>query len=121
MQMPKVLLVEDDVTMVSLLKTLLKMEGFEVLEVQDDTDILATLRKERPDAVLMDVHLAHRDGVEILDSIRGNPATRNISVLMTSGMNLREECMRHGATDFLLKPFMPDELTKMLKKVVRRN
>jgi two-component system phosphate regulon response regulator PhoB len=87
--------------------------------VQDDSDISATLRKERPDAVLMDVHLSHRDGVEILDSIRNDPQTRNISVLMTSGMNLREECMRHGATDFLLKPFMPDELTKMLKKALR--
>jgi CheY-like chemotaxis protein len=117
--MPTVLLAEDDVTMVSLLKTLLKMEGFQVLAVDADEDVPEAVRLERPDAVILDVHLSRQDGLSILDDLRGNPETRNVSVVMTSGMNLRDECLNHGASGFLLKPFMPDDLVGMLKKVMK--
>jgi two-component system phosphate regulon response regulator PhoB len=117
--MPKVLLVEDDVTMVSLLKTLLKMEGFRVVDAQADDDIPAAVRDERPDVLLMDVHLFNRNGLEIIDSIRREPDICNVSVVMTSGMNLQEECLKHGATAFLMKPFMPDDLIRTIKTAMK--
>ena len=55
--MAKILLAEDDPTMVSLLGTLLKMEGFEVQAIDIDADVPAIVQRERPDALLMDVHL----------------------------------------------------------------
>ncbi len=116
--MPKILLAEDDITMVSLLKTLLKMEGFSVVALDADDDVPRAMRKEKPDVLLMDVHLFRQDGLEILDSIRSDPHIRHMRVVMTSGMNLRDECMEHGATEFLLKPFMPHDLVDTLKKVI---
>lgn len=117
--MPKVLLAEDDFTMVSLLKTLLKMEGFGVIALDADDDIPGAVRREKPDVLLMDVHLFRQDGLEILDTIRGDPQISRLNVVMTSGMNLRDECLRRGATEFLLKPFMPQDLVATLKRVIK--
>ena len=116
--MPKVLLAEDDTIMVSLLKTLLKMEGFQIVAVDADADVPAAVRLEAPDVLLLDVHLSRQDGLNILDELRGHPETQNVNVVMTSGMNMRDECLRRGANDFVLKPFMPDDLVNTLKKVM---
>lgn len=114
--MAKVLLAEDDPTMVSLLKTLLKMEGYEVSVLDIESNVPAAVERERPDALFMDVHLGKQSGLEILESLRKNEGLANIRVVMTSGLDVREECIRRGANAFLLKPFMPDDLLKVLRK-----
>jgi len=101
--------------MVSLLKTLLKMEGFEVVALDVNADVPAAVQRENPDALLMDVHLGQQSGVDIVQAIRRNPALANVRIVMTSGLNMKEECLQHGANYFLLKPFMPDDLLKVLK------
>ena len=117
--MAKILLAEDDHTMVSLLKTLLKMEGFDVVALDVDTDVPEAVRREQPDALLMDVHLGGQSGMQILESIRENPDLADVRIVMTSGLNVKDECLRHGASAFLMKPFMPDELTQMLRRNVK--
>ncbi|MEP7136961.1 MAG: response regulator [Chloroflexota bacterium] len=113
--MPKVLLAEDDHTMVSLLKTLLTMEGFEVVALDVNADVPSAVLKENPDALLMDVHLGKQSGMNIVQAIRKIPELSNVRIVMTSGLNVKEECLKHGANYFLLKPFMPDDLLKVLK------
>jgi DNA-binding response OmpR family regulator len=113
--MAKILLAEDDTTMVSLLKTLLKMEGFEVMALDVDADITAAVDREKPDAIFMDVHLGEKSGMQVLQAIRKNPGTAHVRVVMTSGLNVEEECLNLGANAFLQKPFMPDELISVLK------
>ena len=113
--MPKILLAEDDRTMVSLLKTLLKMEGFEVVALDMNADVPAAVELEKPDTLLMDVHLGQQSGMDIVRAIRQNPALANVRIVMTSGLNVKDECLRRGANHFLLKPFMPDDLLKVLK------
>jgi len=115
----KVLLAEDDVTMVSLLKTLLKMEGFQVSALDADADVLAAVRREHPDIVLLDVHLSHQSGLEILAAIRKTKETKNIPVVMTSGADVKEDCIRLGANAFLLKPYMPDDLIGILRNNIK--
>ena len=111
----KILLAEDDATMVSLLKTLLKMEGFQVILLDANADVPAVVLSEHPDIVLLDVHLSHQNGLEILASIRNGKETKTIPVVMTSGEDVKEECIQLGANAFLLKPYMPDDLIKMLR------
>lgn len=113
--MAKILLAEDDSTMVSLLKTLLGMEGFEVIALDIETDITAAVEREKPDAIFLDVHLGERSGMQVLQAIRKNRDTAGVRVVMTSGLNMQEECLRLGANAFLQKPFMPDELISVLK------
>ncbi|MBI2759528.1 MAG: response regulator [Chloroflexi bacterium] len=113
--MVKILLAEDDLTMVNLLETLLKMDGFEVIALDADDDVPAALQRECPDVLLLDVHLSNQNGLEILDAIRSSEQTCKTRIVMISGSNVKDECMKHGADGFLLKPFMPDDLIQMLK------
>ena len=114
--MSKILLAEDDPTMVSLLKTLLTMEGFEVVALASDSDVPAAILREKPDVLFMDVHLGPQSGMNIVESIRKNPELSGLRVVMTSGLNVKDECLSRGANHFLLKPFMPDDLIKVLKQ-----
>ncbi len=114
--MSKILLAEDDHTMVSLLQTLLKMEGFEVVTADVDSDVPALAMREMPDVLLMDVHLGPHSGIEIVGAIRQHDALADLRIIMTSGLNMKDECLQHGANDFLLKPFMPDDLLGLIKK-----
>ena len=113
--MAKVLLAEDDRTMVSLLQTLLKMEGFETVALDTGADVPGAVLREKPDVLFMDVHLGRQSGMDIVESIRKDPLIANVRVVMTSGLDVKKECLQRGADDFLLKPFMPDDLIGILK------
>lgn len=113
--MAKILLAEDDATMVSLLKTLLKMEGFEVLALDVNSDVPDAVQREKPLALFMDVHLGGQSGMEILEVIRKNKDLSGVRVVMTSGLNVKDECLSRGANAFLMKPFMPDDLLNLLR------
>jgi DNA-binding response OmpR family regulator len=115
----KILLAEDNVTMVSLLTTLLKMEGFTVVALHADDDVPAAVRKEKPDVLLLDVHLLRQSGFDILDTIRNSRDISGARVVMSSGSNVKDECMNHGANGFLQKPYMPDELITILKQTIK--
>lgn len=114
--MAKVLLAEDDSTMVSLLRTLLNLEGYEVLTLDVNSDVPAVVQRERPHALFMDVHLGEQSGMEILETIRGRQELSDVRIVMTSGLNVKDECINRGANAFLLKPFMPDDLIRALKQ-----
>ncbi len=113
--MTKVLLAEDDYTMVSLLTTLLGLEGYQVVTVLDKVgDILENIRIEMPDVILMDVHLGDLNGLDIVKALRQQDDLKHIMIIMASGMNMREACLDAGANEFLLKPYMPDDLLRLL-------
>jgi DNA-binding response OmpR family regulator len=114
--MAKVLLAEDDSTMVSLLKTLLNLEGYEVLALDVNADVPSVVQREKPHALFMDVNLGGQSGMEILETIRKQKELSSVRIVMTSGLNVKEECINRGANAFLLKPFMPDDLIKALKQ-----
>ncbi|MEP0805556.1 MAG: response regulator [Chloroflexota bacterium] len=113
--MSKILLAEDDRTMVSLLTTLLKMEGYEVVALDVHQDVASAVTQEKPDVLLMDVHLGGQNGMDIVEAIRKDPANGGVNIVMTSGLDMRDECLQRGANHFLLKPFMPDDLLSVLK------
>jgi DNA-binding response OmpR family regulator len=115
--MPKVLLIEDDKMMTTLLKTLLEIEGFQAGEYngQEQATLQETLTREKPDLILLDVHLRRVNGFDILQEIRADHRFQNIRVLMTSGMDLRTKCLESGADGFLLKPYMPDDLIRIIQ------
>ena len=119
--MAKVLLAEDDQNMLFLLKTLLSLEGFAVvtLDVHSE-DIVARARAEEPDAILMDVHLINKNGVDVLREMRQEEKLKQTFIVMASGMDLKERCLAAGANVFLLKPYMPDDLINALKQGVKK-
>jgi CheY-like chemotaxis protein len=121
-EMPKIMLVEDDLTMVSLLTTLLQMEGFQVARLRKEENIaqvMETMCSEQPDLALMDIHLRQFNGFDLLKQIRSDSALQSLRVVMVSGMDLRQKCMQAGANGFLLKPFMPDDLIQLIRDTLQ--
>jgi CheY-like chemotaxis protein len=53
--------------------------------------------------------------------MRNTPDLQDLHVLMTSGLNYKEECLQAGADNFLLKPYMPDELINLIKRIIGNN
>ena len=114
--MLKVLLADDDFTMVALLKTLLGMEGFQVTTLLDKTgNILENIRHEKPDVLLIDIFLGNCNGLDVVRQIRETPDMKDLKIVMVSGIDKTEECLAAGANAFLLKPYMPEELDDLLR------
>lgn len=113
--MPKVMLVDDDPTMVSLLRTLLELDGLDVADTTNWESIPDDVRAENPDLVLMDCILPVVDGVEVLAQIRSMPELEGMRVVMTSGMDMEDQCFTAGADAFLLKPYSPDLLIETIR------
>lgn len=116
--MSKVLIVDDDLTTVKLLQTLLELDGFDVSVANRGGDVAAMLSKGLPDVVLMDYHLSDMHGVDVLRAIRADGATASLPVVMASGMDVRDEVMAAGANEFLVKPFEPDDLPALFQKLI---
>jgi CheY-like chemotaxis protein len=114
--MATVLIVDDDVTMTSLLTTLLQLDGYQVYQASSKAAMLEMLTEQRPDIVLMDVFIGSTDGLQVLSELKrsGDPRL-NMPVIMTSGMNLASECEAAGASAFLMKPYDPDRLLATIK------
>lgn len=114
--MIKILLIEDDLTMISLLKMLLELDGYKVVSLsQYQGNIDQLVQDESPDLIFLDVHLGQQNGLDVIKDLKKNSSFKDIKVIMTSGMTMEKECKKAGADDFILKPYMPDELLGIIK------
>jgi DNA-binding response OmpR family regulator len=116
----KVLLLEDDRTMLPLLGKVLVLEGYQPIFPTDlqKSSIIDTILQEKPAAIFMDVHLGELNGLEFLAEMRLQAVQGSVKILMTSGLELRQECLAAGADGFLMKPFMPKELIDWLNNAI---
>jgi CheY-like chemotaxis protein len=105
--------------MVSLLRILLEMDGYEVVHLTEHADILVQIREEDPDLILMDVFLPDVNGMELLQRIRQDRDLGEARVVMTSGMDQSERSTASGADAFLLKPYTPEQLIQVIEDNLR--
>ncbi|WP_037908321.1 response regulator [Actinacidiphila yeochonensis] len=118
--MTSVLVVDDDATMLRVLRTTLARRSFAVVTASDAGTALRLAAGRRPDAVLLDLGLPDLDGLEVLQSLR---AWSSVPVLVMSGrtgVDSRVAALDAGADDYLVKPFAVEELAARLRAVLRR-
>lgn len=116
----QVMLAEDDPAMRAVLKTLLELEGYTVITTPKRarlSQLQAEIHNSKPDILLLDVHLGEVNGIDLIKALRSDPGLGFMRILMSSGMDLRDACLTAGADDFLLKPYMPDELLNKIKQL----
>jgi two-component system phosphate regulon response regulator PhoB len=104
--------------MQAVLRTLLEIEGFEVVIAPNLNNVQALsafVVDENPDVMLLDYHVREINGLDLLYSLRKDGLIKKTRVVMTSGEAVQERCITAGADSFLLKPFMPDDLIKQLR------
>ena len=112
---PKVMVVDDDRTMVTLLRTLLELDGYQVVQPKNAASVLESIAAERPDLVLMDVFLKGHDGIDLVRGLRKLPELAQTPVVMTSGMDVSEQSLAAGANSFMLKPYDPEVLLQTIR------
>jgi twitching motility two-component system response regulator PilH len=113
-----VLVLDDDKTFTGLLKTVFELEGYQAAITSDPIDLMPTVQKIKPVLLVMDVHAGHTDTIDVLRELKSNDETKTLPVIMTSGMDRRDECMRTGADAFILKPFRPSELLDLVEELL---
>jgi two-component system response regulator MtrA len=111
----KILIVEDDRATTGLLKTVFELEGFKTLVCPEANRVVETVRKDQPDVIFMDLHLAETQSLSILREIKHDQDLKSIPVVMTSGLDRSDECKEAGADGFLLKPFRPANLVAEIR------
>jgi len=116
----RVLVVDDDDTVRSLVRDGLEREGFEVREVADGVTALAELEDRPASLVILDVNLPARGGFEVLSAIRAN--SRVPVILLTGRVDEIDRVLglELGADDYVVKPFSPRELAARVRAVLRR-
>ncbi len=113
------MVVDDNMVMLDFLNTLLEMEGHMPIIVSRPEAILPTIETERPDIILLDMHLAEQDTLPILQSLKRDPELSGIPVIALSGMDLKDKCLAYGADDFMLKPFLPSQLFAKINQLLQ--
>ena len=118
--MDTVIVVDDDPTFSGLMRTVLQIEGYQVVLVPCPDDVMPTARQVKPALVLMDVHTGFGDTLSVLQELRADETFHSVPVVMTSGMDHSAECLAAGADTFILKPFRPNELLDLIADLIGR-
>jgi DNA-binding response OmpR family regulator len=115
-----VLVVDDELRLVDVLRMNLEVEGYRVLEAHDGLEALDRLKADLPDLVVLDVMMPELDGFQTLRRIR---EVSNVPVIMLTVRDEESDRIRGleiGADDYLTKPFSPRELQTRIKALLRR-
>lgn len=116
-----VLVVEDEPNIVLSLQFILRKAGFTVRVAGDGDQALRAIDDYVPDLVILDIMLPKQDGFAVCEAIRGNPACRDVRIIMLSAKSReadKERAMALGADEFVTKPFSTRALDKMVKEIV---
>jgi len=119
-QKMKILVVDDDAIVVKSCKRILEAEGFEVITVPSAEDALETVKKYDFDLLLIDVKMPKRDGMYLMREVKKD--LPEIPIIVMSGYPTPEtvaDVLELGATQFIPKPFRPDELIKTIHQVIQ--
>jgi DNA-binding response OmpR family regulator len=118
-----ILVVDDEASVVEVVKLYLQREGFSVRIARDGQAALTAVRQKIPTLIVLDLMLPHIDGIEILRRLRENPATDVPVIMLTARSQETDRIygLEMGADDYVTKPFSPAELVSRVKAVLRRS
>jgi two-component system, OmpR family, alkaline phosphatase synthesis response regulator PhoP len=118
----KILAVDDEKHIVRLVQVNLERQGYEVITANDGKEALQKVEDEHPDLVVLDVMMPYMDGFEVLQTLRRNPQTANIPVIMLTAKAQDQDVFRgwqSGVDCYLTKPFNPMELIAFVTRIFK--
>jgi len=114
------LLVDDDVDLLRLLKRRLETDGYDVLAVEGGRHALLTLQHQAPDLCILDIRMPEMDGLELAAEIKKRGDTPIIFLTSVDDVSSRVDAIRRYAEDYIGKPFDYQELLARVQRVLRR-
>jgi two-component system, OmpR family, response regulator VicR len=115
----KILICEDEEIMLTALEFRLRKQGFEVLLAENGKIALEKIKQEKPDLMVADIMMPFVTGLELIEFIRKDMRSA-LPIIMISALEHEDivlEAFRLGATDFITKPFKPNELVLRIKRI----
>lgn len=110
----KIVVIDDEKEVVETVQLILQKDGHRTVTFSDATaDLLPSLRKEKPDLIILDIKLPSRDGIEVLKELHKDPDLKTVPIIVCSVIRQKRrivEALDAGAVDFLTKPFETQEL-----------
>jgi two-component system phosphate regulon response regulator PhoB len=123
MSTPRILVIEDDDAIATLIQYNLEKEGYDVAIAGDGEEGLVQTDERLPDLIVLDWMLPKVSGIEVCRRLRGRPETRNVPIIMLTARGEETDRVRGldvGADDYLTKPFSVPELNARIRAVLRR-
>ena len=120
--MPTILVADDEKLLRELLDFRLSQRGYEVVLAEDGREALARLDDDGPDAVVLDMMMPVHDGLDVLRRIRASDTHGETPVVMLTARRAEQDivgALELGANDYLVKPFMPEELLARLSRLLK--
>lgn len=117
----KILVCDDERHIVRLIQVNLERQGWEVVTAFDGKEGLEKIRSEKPNLVVLDVMMPYMDGFEVLKSLRREPDTEALPVIMLTAKAQDKDVFEgyhYGADMYLTKPFNPMELVTFVKRII---
>jgi CheY-like chemotaxis protein len=112
---PRILVVDDEPSIVRLVKASLASSGYDFAEAFDGNEALVQVKLHKPDLILLDIMMPHMDGNEVRKRLLSDPATRDIPVIHLSAVGdfeKQHQALAEGVTDYIVKPFTPSDLSQ---------
>lgn len=116
----KILVVDDEKKIVTLVRAYLEHDGYQVVEAYDGKQALAVFQREKPDLIILDIMLPELDGIEVCRQIR---RSSDVPIIMLTAKDEDTDKivgLELGADDYITKPFSPRELMARIKAIFRR-
>jgi CheY-like chemotaxis protein len=117
----RVLVAEDEADIRFMTCFTLRYGGFEVIEAVDGAQALELAQQTAPDLILLDAKMPRLDGYETCRRLKALPAVQHIPVVFVSALGQEQEIARGrsaGAVDYLLKPYVPEDLIKKIRGIL---
>ena len=121
-RMKTILVVDDDEMILKMAEFILQQEGYEVVKVMSGMSCLDYLKYNKPDLILLDVEMPMMSGIQTLEIIRANEEYQHSPVMFLTASADMETVVAAGslkAVDYVVKPFMPQDLADRVKKILR--
>ncbi len=118
-----VLIAEDDRDIRDLVTVKLQAAGYQVIAVDDGLQALSQIRELLPDVALLDVMMPGISGLDIIATLRRDPSTSSVPVILMSARSQEfdvQSGLAQGAVDYIVKPFSPRELVTRVDAVLQR-
>jgi len=121
--LPRILIIEDDVDLISIITDILETDGFQVISARNGPTALQLFATEKPDLILSDIMMPDMDGFAVLKAVREHPDGLGVPFLFVSARTERRDLSRArdlGADDYIFKPFGVDELRRAVRAKLDR-